>query len=123
MPPNVSDSAMWERLGKMDAFLERYESDHLEAHENHEAMYRRLEEQSKHLVAVEHAVGDVRTDVAALKTTISEEIMPTVQDYKGLKIKAAGVVLALLFIGSIVSAAFTLLFDQIKAWLGIGGVS
>lgn len=112
MPParSVSNEAIWERLGALQKGLENIERELVEAREGRRAMYGKLEEQSDRINTVDRKVDGVVEDV--------REITPTVAEFKGLRAKAGGVVLVLVFIGSILTTLATLFIDQIKAVMG-----
>lgn len=109
-PASRSTDDIWERLGSLQAQNDSILRELGRASEGRKEMYGNLEEQSRRLSSVE--------DLAAEATDTLKTIVPTVEEFRHLKAEAAGVILVLVFIGSMLTAGVTLFLDQIKAAMG-----
>ncbi len=105
-----STDDIWERLGSLQAQNDAILRELSRAGDNRKELYDKLDDTSKRLGAVE--------DLAAEATETLKDIAPTVEEFRHLKAKAAGVILVLVFIGSMLTAIVTLFLDQIKSALG-----
>lgn len=119
MAESITNDAIWDRLGQLTHAIQQVGVDRADTREDRKAIYQKLEDQATHLDQVERAMVSMLGDIKEMKNTLAEEVMPAVNEYRSLKFKAAGVALALLFIGSVASAAAGLFLDKIKLWLGL----
>ena len=123
----VSNADIAQQLGRVQASLEHLLRDAENARADRGRLYTKIDEQSERLAKAEEAAAEAARAAAAaadrieaLQTHMAKSIEPPIQEFKNLKLKAAGVVIVLLFIGSVAATVLSVISADIRRWLGLG---
>lgn len=122
----VSNADIAQQLGRVQASLEHLIKDAENARADRGGLYAKLDEHYERITKAEDAAAEAARAAAAAASRIEtlqkhmvESIEPPIQEFRNLKLKAAGVVIVLLFIGSVAATVLSVISTDIRRWLGL----
>ena len=116
----VSNQDLAQQLGRVQGSLEYLMSDAERARTDRGRMFERVDRAESAAAEAARAAAAAVIRIEAMQKHISEQVTPTIEKFHRLELKAAGVVVTLVFIGSILSAAVTAFWGEIKKAVGFG---
>ena len=112
----ISNADLAQQLGKVQGSLEYLIKETDRAKDERGKLYNRIEAAEQSAASAARAAAAAAARIEALQSEINQKVSPAVEEFRNLKTKAAGVVLVLVFIGSIITAIATVFIQEIKTW-------
>lgn len=112
-PPSISNAQIWGAIEGLRTSVDLLREDARraddQAREYRDKMYARLEANTERTTRLEANFGEMQRDVAEMK--------PTIAGLTALRAKAAGVIVGLGIVGTIVGGLIGLYASELKGWL------
>ena len=119
MAGSVSNADLAQQLGRVQADIGHVLRDNEHARTDRAKFYERINEVENAAATAARAAAAAAARIEAIQKEIAENVIPTVEEWKGLKLKAAGAVVILVLIGSVFGSLFALFLGDIKRWVGL----
>lgn len=131
----VSNTDLAQQLGEVQGSLKHLIRDSEQARTDRGRLFERVDRVEQTTAAAASAASmaartaaDAVSHIERMQKELAETIQPAIRDYltdkpvideyKHLRAKAAGVALALLFLGGVAIEVFRVFLDDIRRWLG-----
>ena len=119
MAGSVSNADLAQQLGRVQSDIGHVLKDNERARDDRERLFERIGQVESAAATAARAAAAAAARIEALQTEIAQNIVPTVQEWQSLKLKAAGAVVVLVFIGSVIGSVFAFFVNDLKRWIGL----
>ena len=118
MAGSVSNADLAQQLGRVQADIAHVLRDNDHARTDRAKFYERITEVENAAATAARAAAAAASRIETIQREISEKITPTVEEWQNLKLKAAGAIVILVLIGSVIGSVFAIFLGDIKRWFG-----
>ena len=119
MAGSVSNADLAQQLGRVQADIAHVLRDNEHARTDRAKFYERITQVESAAADAARAAAAAAARIEAVQASIAETITPTVVEWQNLKLKAAGAVVILVLIGSVIGSVFVMFISDIKRWVGL----